>query len=106
MKIALLGYGKMGQIIERFALERGHEIVLKISIDNTADLTTANLSKADIAIDFSAPDAALSNIYACFDANLPVVVGTTGWYGELQQVKNDCLSRNNTLLYGSNFSIG
>lgn len=106
MKIALLGYGKMGQIIERFALERGHEVVLKINIDNTDELTTANLSKADVAIDFSAPDAALSNIYACFDANLPVVVGTTGWYGELQQVKNDCLSRNNTLLYGSNFSIG
>ncbi len=106
MKIALLGYGKMGQIIERIALERGHEIVLKISVDNTAELTTANLAKADVAIDFSAPDAALSNIYACFDANLPVVVGTTGWYGELQQVKNDCLSRNNTLLYGSNFSIG
>jgi 4-hydroxy-tetrahydrodipicolinate reductase len=106
MKIALLGYGKMGQIIERFALERGHEVVLKINIDNLADLTASNLRKADVAIDFSAPDAALSNIYACFDANIPVVVGTTGWYGELQQVKNDCLSRNNTLLYGSNFSIG
>jgi 4-hydroxy-tetrahydrodipicolinate reductase len=106
MKIALLGYGKMGQIIERFALERGHEIVLKIDKDNRSELNASSLSKADVAIDFSAPDAALSNIYACFDANLPVVVGTTGWYGELQQVKNDCLSGNNTLLYGSNFSIG
>jgi len=106
MKIALLGYGKMGQIIERFALERGHEVVLKISIDNAGDLTKANLSKADMAIDFSAPSVALDNIYACFDANVPVVVGTTGWYGELQQVKNDCLNSNNTLLYGSNFSIG
>jgi 4-hydroxy-tetrahydrodipicolinate reductase len=106
MKLALLGYGKMGQIIERFALERGHEVVLKINIDNIDDLTTSNLRKADVAIDFSAPGAALSNIYACFDANIPVVVGTTGWYGELQQVKNDCLDRNNTLLYGSNFSIG
>ncbi|MBG6236838.1 4-hydroxy-tetrahydrodipicolinate reductase [Pedobacter sp. CAN_A7] len=106
MKLALLGYGKMGQLIERFALERGHEVVLKVNIDNIADLTTSNLRKADVAIDFSAPDAALSNIYACFDANIPVVVGTTGWYGELQQVKNDCLGRNNTLLYGSNFSIG
>lgn len=106
MKIALLGYGKMGQIIERFALERGHEIVLKINIDNRDDLTTSNLRKADVAIDFSAPDAAISNIYACFDANLPVVVGTTGWYGQLQEVKNECLSRNNSLLYGSNFSIG
>jgi len=106
MKIALLGYGKMGQIIERFALERGHEVVLKITADNLGDLTSSNLSKADVAIDFSAPDAAISNIYACFDANVPVVVGTTGWYGQLQQVKDDCLGRNNTLLYGSNFSIG
>lgn len=106
MKIALLGYGKMGQIIERFALERGHEVVLKINVHNLEDLTTANLQKADMAIDFSAPDAALANIYACFDANLPVVVGTTGWYGELQKVKDDCLSSNNSLLYGSNFSIG
>lgn len=106
MKIALLGYGKMGQIIERFALERGHEIVLRINIDNVEDFTVANLEKADIAIDFSAPDAAVANIYKCFEANLPVVVGTTGWYGELQKIKNDCLSSNNTLIYGSNFSIG
>jgi len=106
MKIALLGYGKMGQIIERFALERGHEIVLKINIDNLHDFTTANLAKADVAIDFSAPDAAVDNIYKCFDAGLPVVVGTTGWYGNLQEIKNECLSSNNTLLYGSNFSVG
>ncbi|RQO64569.1 4-hydroxy-tetrahydrodipicolinate reductase [Pedobacter sp. KBW06] len=106
MKVALLGYGKMGQIIERFALERGHEVVLKISADNLDDLNKANLSKADVAIDFSAPDAAIGNIYACFEANLPIVVGTTGWYGQLQEVKNECLSSNNTLLYGSNFSIG
>jgi 4-hydroxy-tetrahydrodipicolinate reductase len=106
MKIALLGYGKMGQIIERFALERGHEVVLKITAENKDELTRSNLSKADVAIDFSAPDAAISNIYACFDANVAVVVGTTGWYGQLQEIKNDCLSSNNTLLYGSNFSIG
>lgn len=106
MKIALLGYGKMGQIIERFALERGHEVVLKISIDNLEDLTVTNLKKADVAIDFSAPDAAVGNIYKCFEASLPIVVGTTGWYGNLQEIKNDCLSSNNTLLYGSNFSIG
>lgn len=106
MKIALLGYGKMGQIIERFALERGHEIVLKVNIDNQEELTVSNLRKADVAIDFSTPDAAIGNIYTCFDANVPVVVGTTGWYGQLQEVKNDCLQRNNALLYGSNFSIG
>lgn len=106
MNIALIGYGKMGQIIERFAIERGHEIVLKISVDNPEDLNSANLRKADVAIDFSTPDAAVKNIYACFDANVPVVVGTTGWYGELQKIKDECVSRNNTLLYGSNFSIG
>ncbi|WP_316751011.1 4-hydroxy-tetrahydrodipicolinate reductase [Pedobacter gandavensis] len=106
MKIALLGYGKMGQIIERFALERGHEVVLKINSSNQDELTVANLSKADVAIDFSIPDAAIPNIYLCFEANVPIVVGSTGWYGELQEVKNACLSSNNTLLYGSNFSIG
>lgn len=106
MRLALLGYGKMGQIIERFALERGHEVVLKINIDNLQDLTVANLANADVAIDFSAPHAVIDNIYKCFEASLPIVVGTTGWYGKLQEIKNDCISSNNTLLYGSNFSIG
>jgi len=106
MKIALLGYGKMGQIIEKFAVERGHEIVLKITIDNQEDLTRQNLKSADVAIDFSTPDSVLKNIDACFDANVPIVVGTTGWYGKLQEVKDDCNNSNNTLLYGSNFSIG
>ncbi|MCX2451071.1 4-hydroxy-tetrahydrodipicolinate reductase [Pedobacter sp. PLR] len=106
MKIALLGYGKMGQIIERFALERGHEVVLKINSSNLDELNVSNLSKADVAIDFSVPDAAIANIYLCFAANVPIVVGSTGWYGQLQEVKNECLSSNNTLLYGSNFSIG
>lgn len=106
MKLALLGYGKMGQIIERFALERGHEVILKINVDNLQDLTVENLELADVAIDFSAPDAAVSNIYKCFEASLPIVVGTTGWYGSLQEIKNDCLASNNSLLWGSNFSIG
>lgn len=106
MKIALLGYGKMGQIIDRFAQQRGHEVMLKIGIDNLQDLTVENLAKADVAIDFSTPHAAVDNIYKCFEANLPIVVGTTGWYGQLQAIKNACLSSNNTLLYGSNFSVG
>ena len=106
MKIAILGYGKMGRIIEKFANERGHEVVLKVNVENTEDLTIENLQKADVAIDFSTPDSALSNIGLCFDAHLPVVVGTTGWYGHLQDVKNRCLGGNNTLLYASNFSIG
>lgn len=106
MKIAILGYGKMGRIIEKFAIERGHEIVLKVNIDNLDDLSIPNLQKADVAIDFSTPDSALSNIEICFEANLPIVVGTTGWYGHLQEVKNKCEESNNTLLYASNFSIG
>ncbi len=106
MKIALLGYGKMGQIIERLATERGHDIVLKIGVDNLEDFTRENLRKADVAIDFSAPQVAVDNIYKCFDAKVPVVMGTTGWYGELQQMKDACEESNNTLLYGSNFSIG
>lgn len=106
MKIAILGYGKMGRIIEQLAIERGHEIALKVNIDNLEDLTIDNLRKADVAIDFSTPDTVLGNIELCFDAQVPVVVGTTGWYGRLQEIKNKCVSSNNTLLYASNFSIG
>lgn len=106
MKIAILGYGKMGQIIEKFAFERGHEVVLKINKENLEDLYIENLQKADIAIDFSTPDSALANIDLCFEARVPLVVGTTGWYGHLQEVKNKCIESNNTLLYASNFSIG
>lgn len=106
MKIAILGYGKMGRIIEQFAFERGHEVVLKVNVDNTDDLTIANLRLADVAIDFSTPDSVLSNIELCFEANVPVVVGTTGWYAKLQEVKDRCEAGNNTLLYASNFSVG
>ncbi len=106
MNIALLGYGKMGRIIEQIAVDRGHKIVLKIDADNLEDLNSHNLKKADVAIDFSAPDSALTNINACFEAGTPVIVGTTGWYGSLQSVKDKCESSNNSLLYASNFSVG
>jgi 4-hydroxy-tetrahydrodipicolinate reductase len=106
MKIALLGYGKMGKMIEKIATDRHHEIVLKIDHDNLDDLTVENLQKADAAIEFSTPDTVLSNIQKCFEAGLPIVVGTTGWYGSLQQVKNDCDKSNNALIYASNFSVG
>ncbi|KAA8475869.1 dihydrodipicolinate reductase [Arcticibacter tournemirensis] len=106
MKIALLGYGKMGRTIERFALGRGHEIVLAIDENNLDQLTEENLARADVAIDFSTPDSVLSNISDCFSARVPIVVGTTGWYGHLQEVKDTCIESNNSLLYGSNFSIG
>jgi 4-hydroxy-tetrahydrodipicolinate reductase len=106
MKIALLGYGKMGQIIEKIALDRKHEIVLKIDNDNQHELTAENLKKADVAIEFSTPDSVLNNIARCFEAKTPIVIGTTGWYGQLQQIKDECISTNNALLYASNFSVG
>lgn len=106
MKIVILGYGKMGQLIEKFALKRGHEIALIVDAHNRETITAEDLADADIAIDFSTPDAALANISLCFEADLPLVVGTTGWYEHLQEVKETCLEANQSLLYGSNFSIG
>lgn len=106
MKIVLLGYGKMGQLIEKFALKRGHEVMLVVDANNREEITVEDLNGADVAIDFSTPDAALENISLCFEADLPIVVGTTGWYEHLQEVKEICIDAQQTLLYGSNFSIG
>ncbi|PRD32813.1 UNVERIFIED_CONTAM: dapB [Trichonephila clavipes] len=106
MKIVLLGYGKMGQLIERFALKRGHEVVLIVDEQNRDSIELEDIEDADVAIDFSTPHAALDNISLCFEANLPIVVGTTGWYENLEEVKQITLSSDQSLLYGSNFSIG
>jgi 4-hydroxy-tetrahydrodipicolinate reductase len=106
MNIVLLGYGKMGHIIEQFAVDRGHNVVLKIDAYNLDELTTANLRTGDVAIDFSTPDSVMTHIEACFEAGTPLVVGTTGWHDHLQTVKEKCESSNNTLLYASNFSVG
>lgn len=106
MKIALLGYGKMGRIIEKIAGDRKHEIVLKIDYNNQHELTAENLKTADVVIEFSTPSSALNNIEACLEAGVPVVVGTTGWYEHLDDIKEKCLQNNGTLLYGTNFSIG
>ncbi|MFD2600016.1 4-hydroxy-tetrahydrodipicolinate reductase [Sphingobacterium corticis] len=106
MKIGLLGYGKMGQLIERYALKRGHDIAWTVDANNRANISEMDLSSADIAIDFSTPDAALENISLCFENNLPIVVGTTGWYEHLEEVKATCLEADQSMLYGSNFSIG
>lgn len=102
MKIALLGYGKMGQVIERIALERGHEIVLKKDENNTFD----GLSNADVAIDFSVPTAAVSNISNCFKANVPVISGTTGWLENYDEVAALCNEKNGAFISSSNFSLG
>lgn len=102
MKIALLGYGKMGKTIEKIALERGHEVVLKIS-ENIED---NDLSIADVAIDFSIPAAALNNIITCCRNRLPVISGTTGWLKDYDTAVKVCREENAAFLYASNFSIG
>lgn len=106
MKIALLGYGKMGKIIEKIALSRKHEIVLTIDHETLHDLTPENLQKADVVIEFTTPASVLDNIKHCFNAGVPVVVGTTGWYENLKEVKQLCEESGNSLLYASNFSVG
>ncbi|SEO21127.1 dihydrodipicolinate reductase [Mucilaginibacter gossypiicola] len=106
MKIALLGYGKMGKIIEKIALSRKHEIVLTIDHETLHDLTPENLQKADVVIEFTTPASVLSNIEHCFNANVPVVIGTTGWYEKLPEVKQQCIDGNKSLLWASNFSVG
>jgi len=102
MKIALLGYGRMGKTIEKIAIERGHEIVLKID-ENIEDY---DLSLADIAIDFSVPKAAFNNITTCFKSQLPVICGTTGWLENYEKAVEICKQENSAFLYASNFSIG
>jgi 4-hydroxy-tetrahydrodipicolinate reductase len=106
MKIALLGYGKMGKEIEQIALKRGHEVILRIDRKNAASLTAAELGKADAVIEFTVPESAVSNIYRCFEANVPVVVGTTGWLNRLDEVKVICAEKGQGLFYASNFSVG
>jgi len=102
MKIALLGYGKMGKVIERIAAERGHEIVLKKDEFNTYD----GLSTADVAIDFSVPTAAVANISNAFNANVPVVSGTTGWLEHFDEMVALCNEKQTAFISSSNFSLG
>ncbi|MCL6461581.1 MAG: 4-hydroxy-tetrahydrodipicolinate reductase [Flavobacterium micromati] len=102
MKIALLGYGKMGQVIERIALERGHEIVLKKDENNTFE----GLSLADVAIDFSIPTAAVTNISSCFNNNVPVISGTTGWLEHYDEMVALCKATKGAFISSSNFSLG
>ena len=102
MKIALLGYGKMGKVIEKVALERGHEIVLCKSSSDTFD----GLDQADVAIDFSVPASAVENITACLQHNIPVICGTTGWLEDYDKMADLCQQNKGAFLYGSNFSLG
>ncbi len=106
MRIALIGYGKMGQAIETIALERGHEIVLKIDIGNRQNFTIENLQKADVAIEFTSPHSAVANILYCVENNTPLVCGSTGWLAELPQIETALNQHNGAFLYASNFSLG
>src|SRR5271165_6514586 len=106
MKIALLGYGKMGRIIEKIATDRKHQVILKIDYDNLHELTAENLQMADAVIEFSTPASVLSNIDHCFKAGVPIVVGTTGWHNELPGIKQQCEQSNGSLIYATNFSVG
>ncbi|RTY93407.1 4-hydroxy-tetrahydrodipicolinate reductase [Flavobacterium sp. GT3R68] len=102
MKIALLGYGKMGKVIEKIAIQRGHEIILR----KTSSDTFEGLENADAAIDFSVPSAAVTNISACLNIGIPVISGTTGWLEDYDKMVTLCNDKNGAFTYGSNFSLG
>ncbi|HWC55004.1 MAG TPA: 4-hydroxy-tetrahydrodipicolinate reductase [Chitinophagaceae bacterium] len=106
MKIALIGYGKMGKTIEEIALQRNHEIILKIDVDNLADFTAENLSKADAAIEFTGPHSAFENVKKVLSFGVPLVCGSTGWLEKMDEIKKLLADKNGAFLYASNFSIG
>lgn len=106
MNIALIGYGKMGHEIEKIALGRGHKIVSIIDVNNRHDFDSDAFKSADIAIEFSTPDSAIENYRKCFEANVAVVAGTTGWLDHLDEVKKACEENGKTFFYASNYSLG
>lgn len=106
MKIALVGYGKMGKTIEQIARDRGHEIVSIIDVNNPEDFESEAFKQADVAIEFTTPATAFDNYMKCFAAGVPVVSGTTGWLNRLDEVKRMCAEEGKTFFYASNFSIG
>src|SRR4051794_29061516 len=106
MRIALIGYGKMGKAIERIALSKGHEVVLKIDLDNGHEMTAENLQSADVAIEFTGPESAAANLLTCARAGICTVSGSTGWLERLEMVKKAFQENGSAFLYSSNFSIG
>lgn len=106
MRIALIGYGKMGKAIEEIALKRGHEIVLKIDQPNLHEFTKENLQAADAAIEFTSPHSAFDNIKNCLAFGIPVVSGSTGWTERLAEMKNICMENDGAFIYSSNYSVG
>lgn len=106
MKIALIGYGKMGQTIEALGLKQGHTFPLIIDIDNSGDLHPDKLKEIDVAIEFTSPGSAPENILKCIDMEIPVVSGSTGWNHRFEEVEQYCLEKKGAFFYASNFSIG
>ncbi|MCC8088559.1 MAG: 4-hydroxy-tetrahydrodipicolinate reductase [Rikenellaceae bacterium] len=106
MKVALIGYGKMGKEIEKILLSKNHSVELIIDINNPEDFNSENLKKVDVAIEFSAPDAAYSNIVKCIECGTPVVCGTTAWLDKYEDVVKLCKEKNGAFFYASNYSIG
>ena len=106
MNIAIVGYGKMGKEIEKVALERGHKVVLKITSNNVSDFTFDNLKTVDAAIEFTNPELAVNNIKTCLSSNTPIVVGTTGWYDQFDDIRKCVAENEGSFLYATNCSIG
>lgn len=106
MKIALIGYGKMGRAIEDVAIERGHEIVLTIGLENLSDFKLENLKKADLSIEFTSPESAFQNIFTCLQAGLAVVTGSTGWLDQKKEIIDLCKKMNGSFIHANNYSIG
>lgn len=106
MNIALVGYGKMGKIIEEVALSRGHEVTVKIDIDTLADFNPDKFAQVDAAIEFTGPHTAFQNVMKCLSMNTPIVCGSTGWLEQIKQVENKCKQVSGSFIYASNFSVG
>ena len=106
MRIALIGYGKMGRAIEEVALQRGHEIVIKIDQPNLHEFTKENFAIAEAAIEFTSPHSAFENVKKCLDFGTPVVCGSTGWTDRLEEMKKICADKNGSFIYSSNYSVG
>jgi len=106
MKIALIGYGRMGKEIEKIAISRNHQVIVKIDSLEDWEKYKSEFNNADIAIEFSFPACAVENFMKCFAADIPVITGTTAWYNDLEKVKKICLDNNQSMLFATNFSIG
>lgn len=106
MRIILVGYGKMGKAIEEIALSKGHEIVLRVDMDNMHELNATYAAQADVAIEFTSPHSAFDNVMKCLQLGIPVVCGSTGWLERFEEAAQACREKNGTLVYSSNYSIG